>query len=240
MHAWGYRVGVPVADTRPALDTAMGECGFVAASPAKAAFHTYVSDDGEGGTLLIGHGIGGMEIASALSENLERHGTWVEVDLFDDEVNASRCAVRESGELGPLEDLDEEATEYCEEWFEGGKYLTEALHGLIAVFLDLDDEPDRAERRGWSKSRESTPAIAAEERASREVALPPFRVFRHPDGRQWQIRVTGTRIDLRIAADGPDRVDRSRTYRNEEAARDEAQDLIGEQLRDGFVEQASS
>jgi hypothetical protein len=237
MLLWGYRTRAGDADARAALVTAMTELGYELAVD-DAVHHTSVGADGEGGALVLSPLLGGLEIASEVSIALDQSGAWVEVDLFDSHVHAEGREVRADGEPGPSADLDKAATEICEGWFEGGKYRTEVAAGLVAVLLELPDEPRQMEILGWKRAAnlEWPSELPADELVSTVITLPPYRCFRHADGRTWQIRVFNRRVDLRIDADSPECVVRSRTHRDAAEAYAQAETVISEQLAEGFVE----
>jgi hypothetical protein len=66
--------------------------------------------------------------------------------------------------------------------------------------------------------------------------VPPFRRFTHPDGRQWEIRVAGSAVELRITADG-ETVTRKRPFDAPVLAATDLEASVQEQLADGFTEQ---
>ncbi|MFZ5443198.1 MAG: hypothetical protein ACOZQL_24530 [Myxococcota bacterium] len=64
-----------------------------------------------------------------------------------------------------------------------------------------------------------------------EPGLPPWRVFRHADGRVWSIRPGGPGYQLRIGAEDDDPVLKERS--SDQPLR-EIEKLVAEQLADGF------
>lgn len=65
---------------------------------------------------------------------------------------------------------------------------------------------------------------------------PPFRRFTHPDGRQWEIRLAGSVVELRITSDG-ETVTRQRKFDAPVLGANDLEASVREQLADGFVEQ---
>jgi hypothetical protein len=65
---------------------------------------------------------------------------------------------------------------------------------------------------------------------------PPFRRFTHPDGRQWEIRLVGSVVELRITSDG-DTVERRRPFDAPVLGANDLDALVREQLAEGFTEQ---
>lgn len=65
---------------------------------------------------------------------------------------------------------------------------------------------------------------------------PPFRRFTHPDGRQWEIRLVGSAVELRITSDG-ETVTRKRPFDAPVLAATDLEASVKEQLADGFTEQ---
>ncbi len=65
---------------------------------------------------------------------------------------------------------------------------------------------------------------------------PPFRRFTHPDGRQWEIRLVGSVVELRITSDG-DTVTRQRKFDAPVLGATDLEAAVREQLAEGFTEQ---
>ncbi len=65
---------------------------------------------------------------------------------------------------------------------------------------------------------------------------PPFRRFTHPDGRQWEVRLVGKVVELRITSDG-ETVERKRTFDAPVLGANDLDALVREQLAEGFTEQ---
>lgn len=65
---------------------------------------------------------------------------------------------------------------------------------------------------------------------------PPFRRFTHPDGRQWEIRLVGSVVELRITSDG-ETVERKRPFDAPVLGANDLDALVREQLAEGFTEQ---
>lgn len=63
----------------------------------------------------------------------------------------------------------------------------------------------------------------------------PFRRFNHPDGRQWEIRLVGNTVELRITSDG-DTVTRRRPFDAPVLGANDLDTLVREQLAEGFTE----
>ncbi len=65
---------------------------------------------------------------------------------------------------------------------------------------------------------------------------PPFRRFTHPDGRQWEVRLVGKVVELRITSDG-ETVERKRPFDAPVLGANDLDALVKEQLSEGFTEQ---
>lgn len=65
---------------------------------------------------------------------------------------------------------------------------------------------------------------------------PPFRRFTHPDGRQWEIRLAGSVVELRITSEG-ETVSRRRPFDAPVLGANDLDALVREQLSEGFTEQ---
>ena len=65
---------------------------------------------------------------------------------------------------------------------------------------------------------------------------PPFRKLTHPDGRQWEVRLNGTDVELRITSDG-ETVERRRRFDAPVLGASDLDALVREQLGEGFIEQ---
>ncbi len=65
---------------------------------------------------------------------------------------------------------------------------------------------------------------------------PPFRRFTHPDGRQWEIRLVGNVVELRITSEG-ETVERRRPFEAPVLGANDLDALVREQLSEGFTEQ---
>jgi hypothetical protein len=144
MLMWGWRGAASAEEATLRVIEILGKKGYVSSHSggrrSGAPAFVRVVSDGDGGTLISSWGaIAGDEIAAALSRSFSIGGRYVEVELQDREVTAIARDVSTDGTLGPSEDLDEEASETCEEWFEGKKYRSEAADDLVAIFLGLDD-----------------------------------------------------------------------------------------------------
>jgi hypothetical protein len=64
----------------------------------------------------------------------------------------------------------------------------------------------------------------------------PFRRFTHADGRQWEIRLNGKVVELRITSDG-DTVERKRPFDAPVLGARDLDEAVREQLAEGFTEQ---
>lgn len=64
---------------------------------------------------------------------------------------------------------------------------------------------------------------------------PPFRRFTHPDGRQWDIRLVGSVVELRITSDG-ETVERRRKFDAPVLGANDLDASVREQLAEGFTE----
>lgn len=64
---------------------------------------------------------------------------------------------------------------------------------------------------------------------------PPFRRFTHPDGRQWEIRLVGSVVELRITSDG-EAVERRRKFEAPVLGANDLDASVREQLAEGFTE----
>jgi hypothetical protein len=65
---------------------------------------------------------------------------------------------------------------------------------------------------------------------------PPFRRFTHPDGRQWEVRLVGSVVELRITSEG-ETVTRRRPFDAPVLGANDLDALVREQLAEGFTEQ---
>jgi hypothetical protein len=65
---------------------------------------------------------------------------------------------------------------------------------------------------------------------------PPFRRFTHADGRQWEIRLNGKVVELRITSDG-ETVERKRPFDAPVLGARDLDESVREQLAEGFIEQ---
>ena len=68
------------------------------------------------------------------------------------------------------------------------------------------------------------------------MRAPPFRRFTHPDGRQWEIRLHGAVVELRITSDG-ETVERKRKFDAPVLGANDLDASVREQLAEGFTEQ---
>jgi len=68
------------------------------------------------------------------------------------------------------------------------------------------------------------------------MRAPPFRRFTHPDGRQWEIRLHGSVVELRITSDG-ETVERKRKFDAPVLGANDLDTSVREQLAEGFTEQ---
>lgn len=64
---------------------------------------------------------------------------------------------------------------------------------------------------------------------------PPYRQFTHPDGRQWNIRLNGSVVELQITNEG-DTVERKRKFDAPVLGARDLDDAVKEQLAEGFTE----
>jgi len=64
----------------------------------------------------------------------------------------------------------------------------------------------------------------------------PYRQFTHPDGRQWNIRLDGSTVELQITNDG-DTVERKRRFDAPVLGARDLDEAVREQLAEGFTEQ---
>ncbi|MBI5546607.1 MAG: hypothetical protein HY901_22215 [Deltaproteobacteria bacterium] len=242
MHAWGWSSRGEVKAVAEALEPVLARGGLAPAEDGNVT--SLLVSDGEGGTLLVCVSYGrGREVARELCVRTKSAARYAEVDLSNREVSASGWALGPRGTFDSDEDLDDAAGELCEEWFEGGRYRSEAIGPLVAALLKLD--PDRVSSDSWRTWKpvpatgEASPGEAEKSAvAASEVASAPsaWRVFRHADGREWQIRVREARIELRIVLAGDEPVERSRGLKDPICAQREAERLVCEQLADGFSE----
>lgn len=65
---------------------------------------------------------------------------------------------------------------------------------------------------------------------------PPYRRLTHPDGRQWEIRLHGSVVELRITTDG-ESVERRRKFDAPALGAADVEASVQEQLAEGFTEQ---
>jgi hypothetical protein len=65
--------------------------------------------------------------------------------------------------------------------------------------------------------------------------VPPYRRFTHADGRQWEIRLHGSVVELRITSDG-ETLERRRPFEAPVLGASDLDALVREQLAEGFVE----
>src|SRR5262245_10375765 len=124
MLMWGWRGAASTEETTLRVIEILAKRGYVSSSNggrrSGAPAYVRVVSDGDGGTLISSWGaIRGDEIASALSRSFAVAGRYVEVDLEDRDVTAFAHEVSSDGSFGPSEDLDADASETCEDWFEG-------------------------------------------------------------------------------------------------------------------------
>ena len=67
--------------------------------------------------------------------------------------------------------------------------------------------------------------------------VPPYRRFTHDDGRQWEARVNGRMVELRITSDG-EVLERRRPFDVPVLAAQDLDALVREQLAEGFTERS--
>ena len=67
------------------------------------------------------------------------------------------------------------------------------------------------------------------------MRAPPFRQFTHDDGRQWEIRLRGNVVELRITSDG-ETIERQRAFDAPVLGARDLDGLVQEQLAEGFTE----
>lgn len=234
MHGWGFRAAIEPARVGEAVERLFAEHGLEAGKK-KGGVSTYVVRDGKGGALVLCAGLeAGHALASRLCARLGAAGSLVELDLEDRDVGATGYTLKADGSLGETRDLDDAAGEICEEWFDDAPYRASSADALMAVLLGLSDVPGGGETRAWKLTR-PLKLEPLEVREQGPAAPPPFRVFRHADGREWHIRAFGNRLELRIRVD-EELVERQRSLANAPACAREAEAMIQEQLADGFVE----
>ncbi len=65
---------------------------------------------------------------------------------------------------------------------------------------------------------------------------PPYRRFTHADGRQWEVRLHGSVVELRISSDG-ETIERRRPFDAPVLGARDLAELVQEQLAEGFLEQ---
>ncbi|KIG11943.1 hypothetical protein DB30_02244 [Enhygromyxa salina] len=84
----------------------------------------------------------------------------------------------------------------------------------------------------------SPPASIPEEQANGPSAptTTQFRHFRHPDGRQWSIRVAGQNVDLVIVLPDGEQVQRTRRLAEPTDAHRDMQKRVADQQANGFIE----
>ena len=91
----------------------------------------------------------------------------------------------------------------------------------------------RARYVEWVRERNGPEVLDHAEYGSQQEANAYARSFRHPDGRTWEIRALERELQLRFTdSDG----DESRRTRPSEDPEWDAQALVRDQLREGFVE----
>ncbi len=69
-----------------------------------------------------------------------------------------------------------------------------------------------------------------------ELFEPPFHELRHPDGRRWSVRTSGSTVELRITLEDGEVVTRERAHGSAQAAERAMQSLLEEQRTEGFVD----
>lgn len=138
MLTWAWRAAVSTDDAKKHVLGVLKERGF---GPAKnkGSVHVSIYADGDGGALVLGWSAGGFATAEALSRALEVAGKFAEVELNDKTVTAMSRTIASDGTAGSVEQHDDEASELCEQWFEGKKYRNEAADDLVAIFVGCDD-----------------------------------------------------------------------------------------------------
>jgi hypothetical protein len=142
MHQWGWSGNGAGSDVAATIVSLAKRRGFVVSETAKRAsvvVRVTSANEGDGQVLVVGHGIAGDDVAGELSRAFAVEARYAEVVLEDTEARASLREVAADGSLGPEEDLDDLVTETCEDWFEGKKYRSEAIHDLVAICLGLDE-----------------------------------------------------------------------------------------------------
>jgi hypothetical protein len=161
MLMWGWRAEESEENVRSKIVEILGKRGYAASTSASGvpAFVRVLSD-GQGGVIVAASGVSSGEmVAAELSRTFSVGGRYAEVDVQDRDVTATARDVSIEGALGFAEDLDDEASELCEDWFEGKKYPSDARDDLVAVLLGIDDgmptggtELHFAKRRGRVES----------------------------------------------------------------------------------------
>jgi hypothetical protein len=135
---WAWRAAVTVERAKKQLLAAMAQRGFVPTT-GKAKAHATIYPDGDGGVLVMSWTAGGAAIASTLSRALSASGLYAEIELADRNVSATTRAIAANGAVGSETNRSDEASDLCEEWFEGKKYRSEAADDLAAMFVDVGD-----------------------------------------------------------------------------------------------------
>src|SRR5687767_10667671 len=125
---WGWRGVADAAVVEERLIDVVTKRGFLllgAHEQASATAEVQIVADSGGFAVVRSHLAPGLEVASELSSALKVSACFAEVEVRDQEVDATACELDATGTAGAGEDHDEEAGELCEEWFEGGKYRSE-------------------------------------------------------------------------------------------------------------------
>jgi hypothetical protein len=136
---WAWRGQIGPSALRAKLTEILGGRGYLPASLRQETTVVSIHPDSAGGVLVVARLAGGLGIAGELSRALAVPARYAEVDLGDAEVSATSYAIAADGCADAGADRDVEATELCEEWFEGRKYRSEGADELLAVLVDLDN-----------------------------------------------------------------------------------------------------
>lgn len=236
MLIWGFRAAISKPAAAAAMERVFPAIGLDPTDDSKrSTLTTTLFPVGGKGALLLGTGSGAARIGGALCVALGCGGDLVEADYEDRAVSATLFHLRPDGSIESEEDLDGTASEICEDWSEGGKYISEGQEPLLAVLLGLDDLPGGGVSRQWIRTKAWAAPAAVKAPATTDTAPPPLRWFRHPDGRRWAVRVSGSTVELRIDSDG-EILTRSRVHADGRSAAESAASLVREQMADGFVE----
>lgn len=151
MQGWGWAAKVALEDVTKAVATIATRRKFVAVSGRREG-SVFLKIASQGNRVLVfGHGLPGAHFSAELAKTLKIAGRYAEVELQDKVIVARVREIAADGTVGPEDDRADEASNLCEQWFEGKKYRPEARDDLIATFLGFDDTP-KADTQAYDRS----------------------------------------------------------------------------------------